>query len=365
MMPVLYIFYIPGTPPTIPVISLLFGGLTKYYLILPLTQSVCYVWTSYYGNVAPGAWFICPLGAVQSFLVPGVNWTGGILFSTIVAMLLFILPIVLLGNMFCSWACPVGTLVDSFDKGVEKFLPKIEAKRNKRYNQSKQSKNNRIGSHLSCPSCPVSKLVSNRNGGLSYGILGSALVGSIVLKFNVFCFVCPMGILSNGIMHFKSISMVLPTRAVTGRFLFMVFELWIIPVAAVLVSIRERRFWCKKLCPLGRLLSCVGTLNPFIKPKVKEEKCIMKDCPDECEDYHIDYCIICRYEDDRKCEKVCPVDINLVDDGTLYKCTKCMECYIVCDYNAVKVDLVGKPDFFRIARALRQQVTRLLHRRDQ
>lgn len=349
MMPVLYIFYIPGTPPTIPVISLLFGGLTKHYHLLPLTQSVCYIWTSYYGNMAPGAWFVCPLGTIQSFLAPGVNWTGDILVLTIVAMLLFILPIVLLGNIFCSWACPVGTLIDSFDKVVEKSLPKIEAKRNKRYNQSKQSKNNnKLGSHLLCPSCPISKLISSSNGFLSHGILGSALVGSIALKFNVFCLFCPMGILSQGIMHFKSISMVLPTKAVTGRYLFMILELWMIPVAAVLMSIRERRFWCRKLCPLGRLLSYVGTLNPFIKPRVKEEKCIMRGCPDDCEDYHTDYCIVCRYEDDRKCEKVCPVDINLVDNGALHKCTKCMECYIVCDHNAVRVDLFGKPDLFRI-----------------
>ena len=100
MTPVVYIFYIPGTPPTVPVISLLFGGLTKFYHLSPLTQSVCYIWTSYYGNVSPGAWFMCPLGAVQAFLVPGVNWGGSILVLTIVAMLLFIIPIVLLGNVF-------------------------------------------------------------------------------------------------------------------------------------------------------------------------------------------------------------------------------------------------------------------------
>jgi Fe-S-cluster-containing hydrogenase component 2 len=104
--------------------------------------------------------------------------------------------------------------------------------------------------------------------------------------------------------------------------------------------------------PLGALLNSLGALNPFIKPKVKEEKCVrgercMKACPDECEEYHIDYCKICRYEC-RKCEKVCPVDINLVDHGSLHKCTKCMECYIACDWNAIRVDLLGKPDVFRI-----------------
>lgn len=84
----------------------------------------------------------------------------------------------------------------------------------------------------------------------------------------------------------------------------------------------------------------------------------MKGCPDECRDYQKDYCIICRYEDNRKCEKVCPVDINLVDDGSLHKCTKCMECYIICEYDAIKVDLVGKPEVFRIGGLFKQLKTR-------
>jgi ferredoxin-type protein NapH len=260
----------------------------------------------------------------------------------------------LLGNVFCSWVCPLGTIIDCFDRGIEKVFPEFEAKRSKRSMQSRQSKNSGIGSHLFCSVCPVIKLISaskvklNRFGGLAYGILGSALVGSAVFNFPVFCCVCPMGIISRGLTHLKALSMRLPTARVTGQYLAIVPELFLIPVAAVLVSLREKRFWCRKLCPLGALLSAVGTLNPFIKPRVKEERCIMKGCPEDCEDYHIDYCGWCHYFDDRKCEKVCPVGINLVNPESLYKCTKCMECYIVCEWNAVKVDLLGKPDVSRI-----------------
>jgi len=283
---------------------------------------------------------LCPLGGVQALLVGKVEAFR--LVPTIVAIIIFIVPIVLLGNVFCSWACPIGTIVDSFDKVVEKFLPKVEAKRSKRSRQSVQSAHNKLGSPLLCPSCPLSKVMSNRNGVLANGILASVLVGSIATRFNVFCAVCPIGILTRGMMHLKS------TTYITKVIYPIILELWVFPVAAVLVSLRERRFWCKKLCPVGRLLSGVGTLNPFIKPKVKQEKCIMKGCPEECEDYHIDYCGWCRIMDDRKCEKVCPVDINLVDNGSLHKCTKCLECYIACDYNAVRIDLLGKPEVFRI-----------------
>ncbi len=85
----------------------------------------------------------------------------------------------------------------------------------------------------------------------------------------------------------------------------------------------------------------------------------MKGCPEDCEDDHIDYCGWCRIIDDRKCEKVCPVDISLVDNGSLHECTKCMECYIVCDYNAIKVDLLGKPEVFRIGGFFRRLGARL------
>jgi ferredoxin-type protein NapH len=337
-----------------PVYSLLFEvWVGKPWLKVPITQSVCIVWTSpYMTKINPGTWVMCPLGACSTLLTGMVDNFRVI--PTIIAMLIFIIPIVLLGNVFCSWVCPVGTIIDSFDKGIEKFFPKFEAKRSKRSIQSRQSKNNRLGSHLLCPVCPVikvisvSKVISNRIGVLAYGILGSVLVGSAVFNFPVFCCVCPMGIISRGMVHLKALSMRLPTARVTGQYIAIVPELLVIPVAAVLVSLREKRFWCRKLCPLGALLSAVGTLNPFIKPKVKQHKCIMKGCPEDCEDYHIDYCGWCHYFDDRKCEKVCPVGINLVDPGSLHKCTKCMECYIVCDWNAVKVDLVGKPDVSRI-----------------
>ena len=114
--------YLVGAP-QVSVYSFLLGGptLTKTSFVLPITQSVCYIWLSSFGNMNLGAWTLCPLGGVQFLL------TGELEIKTVVAILLFIIPIVLLGNAFCSWVCPIGTVVDSFDKGVEKFLPKVEA----------------------------------------------------------------------------------------------------------------------------------------------------------------------------------------------------------------------------------------------
>jgi len=313
------------------------------FFMVPITQSPCIVWLSYYGSINLGLWIMDPFGGLQVLLTGRVEaWR---FIPTISAILFFVILIVLLGNAFCSWACPVGTMIDSFDKGIEKFLPKVEAKRNKRSLRRRQGKHERQGRHLGCPLCPLHRV----NGVLANGILASSLVGSAVLKFPVFCAVCPIGIVSRGMIHYKSM------MTITKIWMVWWLEMFSVPIVATLLSLREKRYWCKRLCPVGSFLGMVGALNPFIKPRVKEERCVMKGCPEDCEDYHIDYCGWCRTMDDRKCEKVCPVDIDLVDHGSLAQCTKCLECYVVCDYDAFSIDFLGKPD-------VSQSITRFYNR---
>jgi Fe-S-cluster-containing hydrogenase component 2 len=72
----------------------------------------------------------------------------------------------------------------------------------------------------------------------------------------------------------------------------------------------------------------------------------MKECPNTCEDYRLDYCGACRQTDDKSCERVCPQGINLVEGGSLAKCTKCFDCYIECEKGAVVVEVVGKSDAY-------------------
>jgi polyferredoxin len=124
----------------------------------------------------------------------------------------------------------------------------------------------------------------------------------------------------------------------------IILELWAIPLVAVLVSLREKRYWCRKICPVGATLNVAGSVSPLMKPTVIADHCIMKTCPKTCEDYHLDYCGTCRLIDAKKCERVCPQGINLLDSGSLAKCTKCMECYIECDKDAVAVNVRGKSE---------------------
>ena len=324
------------------------------------TQAPCSVWLSYYGDTNPGLWFMDPFGGLQVLLTGQVEHL--VFIPTIIAILFFVILIVLLGNVFCSWVCPIGTMIDSFDKVIEKFFPKVEAKRNKRSQRRRQGKPKENRRHLGCPLCPLPKV----NGVLANGILASALFGSAVLKFPVFCAVCPIGIVSRGMIHLKTM------MTITRTWFVWWLELFSVPIVATLLSLREKRYWCKRLCPVGAFLGLVGSLNPFIKPRVREERCVMKGCPEDCEDYRLDYCGWCRTIDDRRCEKVCPVDIDLLNHGSLAQCTKCLECYIACDYNAIKIDLLGKPEVFRIggffrrlrARCRKGQVTPIENRHE-
>lgn len=339
--------YLIGAP-QIPVTSQLVALPTTSFLMMPVNQAVCSIWTISFDDTNPGAWILCPVGAAQLLLTGAPVQIPNI----IIAMLLFLFPIILLGNFFCGWACPVGTMIDIFDKGVERFLPKVEAKREKRDQQKRQKKHWEQNSPLVCPSCPIGKIISKRYGVLANGVFAASLLGSAILRFPIFCAVCPMGIVTRGMFHLRSI------LSITGKSLTIFIELWAIPIVAVVASIRERRYWCKKLCPVGALLNGAGSLNPFIKPKVKKKKCVQMGCPEDCEDYHLDYCLHCRILDDYKCEKVCPVDIDLVDGGSLARCTKCLECYIVCDYNAISIEVLGKPDVFQSIKRLYNHIRR-------
>jgi len=127
---------------SLPVYSLSLGGYNQPPLThLSYGQSICsfllFSWTS----LGPGGWLICPVGGLEILLTAGqlpkgglnVDWLTLSLFS---AISIFLFSIILLGPIFCSWICPLGTAVDGFDKGVEKFMPKLNKKREERLKHS-------------------------------------------------------------------------------------------------------------------------------------------------------------------------------------------------------------------------------------
>jgi polyferredoxin len=177
-----------------------------------------------------------------------------------------------------------------------------------------------------------------------------SIVGSAIFRIPVFCAICPIGICHRGMFHLKTLT------SVTGTMMPIIIELWAIPAVTIILSLREKRYWCRKLCPVGATLNLAGSFSPLIKPTVKADQCVMKGCPENCKDYSLDYCFICRQTDQKKCERVCPQDINLLDKGSLAKCTKCLECYIQCEHDAIEIKPFGTPDALTSLRRLKARL---------
>ena len=335
------IIYLVGAPDH-SVFSFFFGGLNQPLFTLPYGQSVCTIWTYAYGQIGPGAWLICPIGGLQTLVTGQVDFLH--LMPLLLALLLFLVPIFVFGNFFCGWICPLGSVIDGFDRGVKSFMRNVDAKREERLRRSKEKELAKKASLLgasACPACPVSRVLNNKFGGTAASsIVVGSLVGSAILRFPVFCAVCPIGITTRGMFQLKAWTFI------TGKMMPILIELWAIPVIAILASLREKRYWCRKICPVGATLNFVGSASPLLKPKVKSECCIMKECPKTCEDYRLDYCGACRQTDAKNCERVCPQGINLVEGGSLAKCTKCFECYIECEKGAIDVEVVGKSEAY-------------------
>ncbi|MEM0488425.1 MAG: 4Fe-4S binding protein [Candidatus Bathyarchaeia archaeon] len=326
--------------------------LNRLLIAIPIGQSPDSIWLGYYGNIRPGFWIMEPFGGLQVLMTGLVD--SKLILSTLIAISIFLLLIVLFGNIFCSWLCPLGTIIDSFDWLIRRLSPKIEDRRERKMLKSGNDAVycRKYPLYVICPLGRISK--DDRL--LAKLLMTSSLAITPFLKFPVFCVICPIGIISKGMLHLKGIKTALH---IGGKELFLWIEMLLIPLVAVLLSVIERRYWCKHLCPVGFFLNVIATLNPFIKPKVQKDKCIIYACPPECNDAYIEYCGVCRLVDAKKCEKVCPANIKLTSNGSLFGCTKCMECYATCEYEAVVMEWMTTSDVKKLVKKLYRRLCKI------
>ena len=333
-----------------PVYSLAYGGFGAQPLFtVPYGESICSFLLLRWTYVGPGAWIICPLGGSEVLATAAMEPIAGLditflLISVLSAMGIFLLIVFLLGAMFCSWVCPVGTVVDGFDKAVERFMPKLNKRREERRRQNKkkedQAKQNRANAGLFCPTCFFSgffnnKVFSNKYVTVANGLLVSAVVGSAIARLPLFCAICPIGALARGMFHLKAWTNMLGTRFLNvkdaaGFSLDMPIMLElavIIPLAAVLLSLKEKRYYCRKICPVGALIKLVSKFNPFLKPVKNPDKCV---CPTGYE----------------ACQKACPQGLGPQEKASS-ECTKCMECYVQCKNKNVRIKWFETPEAIR------------------
>jgi ferredoxin-type protein NapH len=224
-----------------------------------------------------------PLGILQLVLAQGAAFSR-LGLSLLLGFAMFVGVTLLLGRAFCAWSCPLGTTIDLIDKALERlrFRP-FFARRNPGKNVSYSAV---------------------RNGTNKYAVLASALMGAALLKSPVWCALCPIGTLCRG--------------AIAGAELSVGAQLVTVPVVGAM-SLGEKRFWCRHLCPVGGLLTIVSRLNPFLKPKI-QHGAAHRNCG--------------------ACATICPEGIDICNEKTFARCTKCFDCYSRCPFGVVHLGLL-------------------------
>jgi MauM/NapG family ferredoxin protein len=238
----------------------------------------------------------------------------------------FVPPVILIiltllfGRFFCGWICPLGATLDISDRLLFK-----------RFRRPKIKYNTKL-----------------RN--LKYYILAAFLVGAI-FSLQIIWLADPISIVTrsyglilypyfsyvtrstfDALYYVKGINVVsepiygvfrnylLPLQQPTARMLMLFFGVFAVILA---LSIIQRRFWCRNLCPLGGLLGLLSTRLSFWRRRVSD-KCI------EC----------------GACRRACGLGA-IPENPRKYwpqECTECMDCRDVCPVNAISFGL--KQPFF-------------------
>ena len=213
---------------------------------------------------------LCPFGAVETL----ITWltTGALITkihsSNLILGLAVLIAILVAGNAFCGWICPLGTVQDWLGKVARALhLPQWH------------------------PSERIDQVL--RNG--RFAVLGLVIVMSSI----------------TGQLWFADYD---PYVTIFGlRWMFEWNEAIAIAVgitAAVLIgSLFVERLWCRYLCPLGAVFSVLGRFS-FLRIRRNADVCT--DCT--------------------LCDKPCPVGITVsqADPAVHPDCVGCLDCVAAC-----------------------------------
>lgn len=226
----------------------------------------------------PGALGSCPIGAMQAVI-------GGYKHQISLYVLgLVMLFGLVLGRLICGLLCPFGLFQDLMHK-------------------------------IPVPKFKIPKKIDSKMRYLKYII---ALVMVILLpmfltnKFGIaspyFCkLICPAGTLGGALpLLYKN---ELLRNTIGALFNWKMGVLIVITLSAMFIN----RPFCKYLCPLGAFYSFFNKFS-FYQLKLDENKCT--GC--------------------KACEKVCPMDVEVVKNINSAECIKCGRCKSICPTGAIK-----------------------------
>ncbi|MHC1711343.1 MAG: 4Fe-4S binding protein [Solidesulfovibrio sp.] len=248
---------------------------------------------------------ICPLGAIETALA-----SKTFIPRLFIGLAITVLATLLLGRVFCAWACPIPFVRRWFTK-----INKTAAEPRPVLSMSAGAEPRPVVSiaaahalrHAEPTASPDTHSADTR-----YFVLGGALLSSAVFGFPVFCLICPVGLFFGTLLALMRLV----------RFNEPTITLLIFP-AVLLVEIVLLRKWCHKFCPIGALLSLLGGLNKTMQPRIDASTCLSTSRGVNC----------------LACKRVCPEEIDLheapsgIANGL---CTKCGDCVDVCPAKAIK-----------------------------
>jgi ferredoxin-type protein NapH len=238
---------------------------------------------------------VCPLGSIESMLA-----SKTLLPVPLISLAVMLAVAVLLGRVFCAWICPMPVMRRWFRRPGSEGAPLLDHAAIRGFRPQAAGRPSRIR-------------IDSRHWVLAGALLSTALFG-----FPVFCLVCPIGLTFG-------------TIAVLWRLLHFNEPSWSLLVfpAMLAVELVFFRRWCRKICPLGALLSLMSSLNVLARPTVDAEACLRTSKGIEC----------------GACEAACFEGIDLHDvehSQPLSECTKCLDCVDACPVHAISLPFFPK-----------------------
>jgi len=249
-----------------------------------------------------------PLGAVATMLASRTLIAKFTYSIILVVLTLFI------GRFFCGWLCPLGTTIDIADRLFFKRFkrPKIKNPklRNLKYYILLFFIVGAIFSlQLIWLADPLS-IVTRSYETVLYTYFGYAVRAT----FDTLYKIKGVNIVSEAVYGFFR-QYLIPLQPNITRMHLLSFAFF---SGILVLSILQRRFWCRNLCPLGTLLGLLSKPFGFLRRTVSD-KCI--DCG--------------------KCQRECGLGA-IPEDPKQYwqqECTECMTCVNVCPVNAISFKL--------------------------